>query len=120
MKTSINKLISKGHCTVNIPILTIYFLSYKIFDMSFIVLGISTLIAWGFWSFSIPKWKLNSLRNLNSTAEYFDWNSKAIWNGLIWPEHSFINKTEIWNKKDKAEYEKLKNNLLNLNADSGK
>jgi hypothetical protein len=118
MKTSINKLITKGHCNVNMPILAIYFLSYKIFDMSLIVLGISTLIAWGFWSFAIPKWKLNSVRNLNSTAEYFDWYSKAIWNGLIWPENSFINKTEFWSKRDKAEYDKIKSDWLNLNRES--
>jgi len=120
MKTTINNLITQGHYSVTIPILTIYSISYFLFDLSFAILGITTLIAWGFWSIAIPKWKLNSLKNLNSTSEYFEWNSKAIWNGLIWPEHNFLNKTEIWNKKDKSEYEKLKNDLLNVNADSGK
>jgi ABC-type transport system involved in Fe-S cluster assembly fused permease/ATPase subunit len=120
MKTIINNLITKGHYSVNLPILAIYLTSYFLFDLSFAVLGFTTLIAWGFWSIAIPKWKLNSLKNLNSTSEYFEWNSKAIVNGLIWAENSLINKTEIWNKNDKAEYEELKNSLLNVNTNSGK
>ena|SRR5690554_6105917 len=118
MKTPINNLITKGHYSVTLPILTIYAVSYFLFDMSLVIIGITTIIAWTYWSISIPKWKLKSIRSLNSTSEYLEWNSKAIWNGLIWPDYSLLNKTEVWNDEDKSEYEKLRNDLINVNAEA--
>lgn len=116
MKNRINNLIASGHYSITLPILIIYAISYLILGMNILVLGLTTLVAWRYWSITVPKWKLKSLRSLESTAQYLEWNSKAIWNGLIWSKHCVINNSEIWSADDLSEYQRLRNKFINADA----
>ena len=117
MKTNQKDLINQGHYSITIPILCMYAGAYWVFGLSFLALSLTTLVAWLFWSFMVPKWKLNSIKQIDSTEGYLKWNSSAIWNFLIWPDFSLLTKTEIWNKEDKLEYQELRNTLLNISGE---
>ncbi len=113
MKNPILKSIYNGLCSITAPIVLGYIFSFMIFGLSMMVAVVTTLLAWLFWSIVIPKWKLKSIKKLESASDYMDWYSKAISNGLIWSDSSFLCRTEIWNKNDQQSYLQIKNDLLN-------
>jgi ABC-type transport system involved in Fe-S cluster assembly fused permease/ATPase subunit len=113
MKKEILKSIYEGHCSITLPIILAYIFAFMIFGLSMAAAIITTTFAWLFWSIYVPKWKLKSIQKLQSASDYLAWNSKAITNGLIWPDSSFLSKTEIWNEEDQQLYLEIKNELLN-------
>jgi hypothetical protein len=66
----------------------------------------------------VPKWKLSSIKNLDTISEYLEWNSKAISTGLIWPDDSFLSSTEIWDQEEQSEYSRLRGDLMNMNSNT--
>ena len=66
-------------------------------------------IGWIWWSYKIVKWKCFAFSKL-TIDESYELFSKAIDVGLIWPNGSVFNKTEIWTKQDKK-------NWMNINPE---
>lgn len=116
MKIDQKALINRGHYSINFPIVVLYAAAFWVFGLDFIVLSIVTVVAWLFWSIMVPKWKLKSIKNLDSAESYVEWNSNAVFNGLIWPDNSWLAKTELWNKNDRLEYTSLRDSLLKVKA----
>lgn len=114
MNTDKRNLITKGHYAISIPILGIYASAIYFFELSFLVISISTIVAWTFWSYMVPKWKLSSIKQLSSTEDYVNWYSNSIASFLIWPDSNWFNQTEFWTEKDKDEYQELRKSLLNI------
>jgi hypothetical protein len=68
---------------------------------------ISICIGWTWWSYKIVKWKIWAFSQVEPVNSY-ELYERAIGVGLIWPTGSIFNKTEIWTKKDKENWKKLK------------
>lgn len=117
MFVTVKQALTKGQITVNIPVFIImfgvicclfYFSAIKEIPFYFTPLSfvIGPFCGWIYWSFAIVKWKLwafKKVRNKNELKE------KAIRIGLIWPDNSFFNKTEIWSNHQKREWKIIEN-----------
>lgn len=105
-KISISKAIGFGTLFVNVPVLsfliggisiTILCLKHTIFPkeyefLSLLGFTLSFIFAWLWWSFSVPLWRYWAYQRVESILEL---KSSAIAAGLIWPEGSFFERTEI-------------------------
>jgi len=109
-----NRAILIGILFVNIPVLT--FLVGPLFillhfnpepgNLGFIALAGGVVIAWLWWSVTIPKWRLWSYKRVSDINKL---KEKAINAGLTWPHGSFFARTEIKSSAHaakEAEYEK--------------
>ena len=56
------------------------------------VFGASFFIAWGWWSFSLPRWRLWAYQRVKSTGEV---HSRALAAGLVWRRGSLWERTEF-------------------------
>ncbi len=64
----------------------------------------AVMVGWLWWSYKIVKWKYWAFSQVEIENSY-NLYEKAIEIGLIWPTGSVFNKTEIWTKKDKENWE---------------
>lgn len=112
MFVTVKQALTKGKITVNIPVFIImfgvicclfYFSAIKKIPFYFTPLSfvIGPFCGWIYWSFAIVKWKLWAFKNVRNKNEL---QEKAIRIGLIWPDNSFFNKTEIWSEHQKKEW----------------
>lgn len=119
VEITVEGAIKKGHRVVTWPVSIIMFGTwgvcfyvgvetaiYWIIPVGFLL---GPLFGWLYWSFSVPKWKLWSLRNVRNVHE---WKERAIKEKLIWTDGSPFAKTEIWNSYDR-EILKILNNKFN-------
>ena len=56
------------------------------------IFPLSFLAAWGWWSFSVPRWRLWAYERVSSTGAV---QARALLAGLVWPRGSFLERTEI-------------------------
>lgn len=98
-----NKAIRRGQLLINVPVLIIilgtpglclYLVSLEILESQYVLLGflVGFLFAWLYWSFAITQWRIWAL---SKTEDPFELRLQAENVGLIWPEGSFFEKTEI-------------------------
>lgn len=102
----IYKIVIIGSIILNLP----YFISlYYIFsfipmkDVFFNVLILSAIYL-SYWSFFVPKYKLYSVKYLNTKEEYRTWYKFSLYGFIICPKKSFFKKMECWNKDDHKKY----------------
>lgn len=60
--------------------------------LGLLVFGVGFVLAWLWWSLSVPKWRLWAYQRVESIAAL---KARAIAVGLIWPEGHFFERTEI-------------------------
>jgi hypothetical protein len=112
---TIDQAIWKGRITlvftpVAIIILTIAALVFLVLTLVSLKFGISILLlvssgvamvpGWLWWSWRVAKWKIWAFGSIDP-AEVDLLKKRAIAGGLIWPEGSAMNKTEIWTQEDR-------------------
>jgi aminoglycoside 6'-N-acetyltransferase len=85
-RVSIRAAIWRGTWTVNIPV-------FLIMCAGFFIIGLP--LAWLYWSYMIPRWKLWAYARVDNP-----WALKvaAVKAGLIWPDGHMFEKTEICSK----------------------
>lgn len=97
------KAIKRGQLLINIPVLIIilgipglflYLVSLGILESPTVLVGflLGFLLAWLYWTFAITQWRIWAL---SKTEDPFELRLQAETVGLIWPEGSFFEKTEI-------------------------
>jgi len=95
---SASKAVAIGSLIVNLPVFALLFgpalatMSIGRQDLMVLVLPLSFVAAWGWWSFSVPRWRLWAYERVESTSEVYQ---KAIAAGLVWRKGSFFERTEI-------------------------
>lgn len=77
-------------------------------DLLTFVLPLSFVAAWGWWSFSVPRWRLWAYERVESTSEV---DQKALTAGLVWPRGSFLERTEIKSPAQRQRQEQLERNF---------
>lgn len=117
---TVDKAISKGHKMLTYPCMLIMF---GLIGLTFLLgiqqsttvwiwpvgISLSFVCSWLFWSYMVVKWKVWAFENVRNVQEL---KKRAIQEKLIWPDYSFFNKTEIWNREDRLEWESLKKKFL--------
>ncbi|MBK8564571.1 MAG: hypothetical protein IPN76_14860 [Saprospiraceae bacterium] len=107
---TVGAALRKGQLMVNLPVFAFIViipaagLFFQSISAWVLLVGMIAGIgfAWLWWSFFIVKWRLWAFKNVRNVHEL---KTRAIQKGLIWPDDSFFNKTEIWNDEDKAEWQ---------------
>jgi len=95
---TVGEAILIGQLMVNIPVLIIMcgFMAWWIFMYPnlgwYIFLLPGFLIAWIWWSISVPQWRKWALRKGIDEHKLQRW---AVLTGLVWPKGSIFEKTEI-------------------------
>jgi hypothetical protein len=92
------KAVLVGTLVVNVPVLGFLFgpgfaatrLGYE--SLFLYIFGASFFIAWGWWSISLPRWRLWAYQRVKSTGEV---HSRALAAGLVWPRGSLPERTEF-------------------------
>ena len=92
------KAVLVGTLVVNVPVLGFLFgpgfaatrLGYE--SLFLYIFGASFFIAWGWWSVSLPRWRLWAYQRVKSTGEV---HSRALAAGLVWPRGSLPERTEF-------------------------
>lgn len=109
----IKSLINKGLIRVYLPL--VFFVITCVIIGEFLMLDdtiialillVSVIIGWVWWSYQIVKWKCWAFSKVRK-QESHDLYIKAIGVGLIWEAGSVFNKTEIWTAADKIKWSKL-------------
>ena len=109
-KISIKKAVGLGTIFVNVPVfcfliggfvLTKLFAVSEIFPKKYELLILSGIFigfvaAWLWWSFTVPLWRYWAYQRVESIKEL---KVSAIQAGLIWPQGSWFEKSEIKPKK---------------------
>ena len=74
---------------------------------------IAAPVGWIWWSYQIVKWKCWAFSTVTEkdAQVLFD---RAIKVGLIWPNGSIFNKTEIWTQRDKEKWKKIDPEVTSL------
>ena len=111
---SVEQAIGQGYLFVNlpvfsciaIPLLISLILPEKWDTNSFIGFAIipSILLAWVWWSWALPKWRLWAVKRVDDIELLFN---KAIQAQLMWPAGHFFQKTEINSAKQKDELRRI-------------
>jgi hypothetical protein len=112
---SVDQALARGRRIINYPVWAIMLLFFTagfcatvFFKMSgwYTAGGMfgGFVVAWLYWSFMIPKWRVWAFDNVRNVHEL---NKRAISEKLIWPESSVWNKTEIWLGGDRAKWAAL-------------
>jgi len=65
------------------------------------------------WMMLIPKWKVWAFGNVRNVHEL---KSRAIMNRMIWPDHSFFSKLELWSTEDKRAWQEIKEKFKHPDA----
>jgi hypothetical protein len=87
-----------GSLVVNVPVFAFFcgpaFAASRLgYERWFLyIFGASFFIAWGWWSFSLPRWRLWAYERVKSTGEV---HSSALAVGLVWPRGSLSERTEL-------------------------
>ena len=87
-----------GQLIVNVPVLAILFgpaIALDKLGSSALVLpafAVSFFVAWSWWSFFLPRWRLWAYERVPSTGEL---HILAVGVGLAWPRGSFAERTEF-------------------------
>lgn len=95
---SSSKAVAVGRLVVNLPVFVLLLgpalaaISTGRQDTMILVLPLSFFAAWGWWSFSVPRWRLWAYERVESTSEV---HRKAVLAGLVWPMGFFFERTEI-------------------------
>ena len=116
MSVSIKRALLRGHLRVSIPVFTILigfiYTSRFLFESEYISAGTmfalfipGIVLAWIWWSYFVVKWKLWAYANVENVDEL---KQRAVKGGLIWPEGSIFNKTEIWTEKDRSRLKEIR------------
>ena len=113
----IGKAIIIGHVLVNAPVIFImlifscsgFFFAFSLINISgdtiknvfvspvFIIPSIiGIIVAWLWWSFSVPRWREWALKNGAPDDELQKW---GVITGLVWPKGSLFEKTEFKQKE---------------------
>jgi hypothetical protein len=91
-----------GHLVVNLPVCAIISTAAILgFSFGRLVWGyaslfLSALVAWAWWSFSIPRWR-DWVKKKGANEEITQ--SIAVRTGLIWPKGHIFEKTELPRRK---------------------
>jgi len=111
---SIEKAIQRGFFFVNLPVFliivsplfiaTIIPESWNLNPIIGLALIPSIIMAWIWWSWALPKWRLWAVKQVDDVELLFD---KAIQAQLMWPVGHFFQKTEINSPKQKRELRKV-------------
>lgn len=111
---TVNEAIKTGNVRVNgpvfllifAPVLLSIFLPKYIATNSFV--GISLVVcialAWLWWSWMLPKWRLWAFENVDDIEHLID---RAIQSNLMWPPGHFFQKTEIKTNLQKQKMERI-------------
>ena len=73
-------------------------------DLTLWILLLSFVAAWGWWSLSVPRWRLWAYERVESTSEV---HRKALAAGLLWPRGSFLERTEFKSLAQRKRQEQL-------------
>ncbi|HTO53054.1 MAG TPA: hypothetical protein VMR50_06665 [Myxococcota bacterium] len=65
----------------------------------FIAMGVGFVLAWLWWSISVPKWRLWAYQRVDDVSEL---KRSAVQSGLTWPDGSIFARTEIKTKAHAA------------------
>ncbi len=102
--------VAVGNLVVNLPVFALLLgpgfaaASAGRDDLLLIVLPISFVAAWAWWSFSVPRWRLWAYERVESTS---DVHHKAIASGLVWPRGSLFERTEFKSPAQRRRQEQL-------------
>jgi len=109
---TVGEAISKGHKTITYPGI---FLLFSVMGLTvflgillrphvwiwLIGLPLSFILPCIFWGIRITKWKVWAFRNVRNVHEL---KKRAVLEMLMYNDHSFYNKMEIWNASDKEQW----------------
>ena len=119
---SVREVLRKGHIYVNgivtLLMICVWLLFYKIASdqdgvtLIFIGLLMGVFAGWLYWSLAIPKWRIWAFRSVEK-GEWIKLKTRAISEGLIWPDNSFLNKTEIRTSSQKQEIKDIEDEFPN-------
>ena len=107
---SVSKAVMVGTLAVNIPVFALLlgpgFFASKMGWNSAVpyVFGIGFVLAWAWWSFSAPRWRLWSYERVESTSAL---HRAGIAAGLLWPKGSALERTEISSPQQRARRQEL-------------
>jgi hypothetical protein len=103
-----------GTIVVNVPVFALLFgpavAASKLGHDNWLlwVLPLSLAAAWARWSLSVPRWRLWAYERVSSTSEL---REKAIAAGLVWPQGSFFERTELKSPEQRRRQEQLEREL---------
>lgn len=96
---------------INLPVLMIMGLGMLCFGFGLVLLlperfaiiavvfamVMSFILAWTYWSFMVPRWRIGSLKRVKN------WDKLLFWsvNQLVWPQGHFFERTEIWTARQR-------------------
>lgn len=102
--------VAVGTLVVNVPVFALLFgpafaaASVGRDELLLFVLALSFIAAWGWWSFSVPRWRLWAYERVESTSEV---HQRAVMAGLVWPRGGFLERTEIKSTAQRQRQEQL-------------
>lgn len=115
-RVTVGKAIQKGHLMVNLPVFTIMLLG---FALTFYIEGLvdngwifpfgfigTFVLMWLWWSVMIVRWRILVFEQCRNVHEL---KRRAISAGLIWPDGSWFEKTEIRSRKQQQKLKILEN-----------
>jgi len=106
---TVDKALTRGQLTVNLPVFIIMFgvmglcfylaiLNYIPFYFAPTSIVLGPAVAWIYWSFAITRWRIWAFSNVDDVHEL---KALAVSGQLIWPDGSFFERTEIRTKKER-------------------
>jgi hypothetical protein len=130
---SISKAIWLGWLVVNGPVLLLSCGPFFVFDYliksgvisrsynwaGFLIITLDFVLAWLWWSLSVPKWRLWAYQRVDDIATLKD---RAVAVRLTWPDNHFFSRTEIKSRSHALRERQLDTSLreADISSDSGK
>lgn len=113
--TTLDRALSKGRKWVTIPAMLTFFgvialciclaaISRTPVPFLAAALPLSFAAAWLYWSLAVPRWRLWAFSQVTNVHRL---RARAADEGLIWPEGSFFERTEIWSRRQKEQWQRL-------------
>ncbi len=112
-KVKIFKIVLIGNLFISLPFIVFILYYYNVdFNQNSDILFLAAIIGFFYWSFSIPIYKLYSIKKLKNKQEYFYWNQLSVNSLLFWPDNFLLTKFEFWNGAKWYDFQERKNELF--------
>lgn len=84
----------RGHLFVTVPVMAAFLLAFLASSLGSWRFVAAFVVAWAYWSFAAPRWRLRALASVTDTASA-PLLAAAVRTGLLWREGSWFERTEF-------------------------
>ncbi|MEE9350261.1 MAG: hypothetical protein V3U80_09465 [Flavobacteriaceae bacterium] len=114
-RISVKEALLKGQVVVNFPVFLLMFgipglfyftnlMSDELLWLKPFSMFLGFVLGWLWWSYAIVKWRLWAFSRVD---DFYELEDEAIEAKLIWPEGNWFNKTEIWTRLQREQWEEI-------------